>query len=105
MRRLALIVMLIVFSQTALAGLWEHRPHPTGPAEHIELADHQHLELADSDSAEHEDLCLHCHCHGGQSGLCPEFGFPQGIASSAQFDWRTSYQAPLALLLSPPPIV
>lgn len=105
MRRFALILMLIVFSQTALAGLGEHRPHPAGSVEHVEMADHRHLELADSESAEYGDLCLHCHCHGGQSALFTVIDLPQGCPAEVEFLWLTSYQPPFELRFLPPPIV
>ncbi|MBY6187921.1 hypothetical protein KUV89_14980 [Marinobacter hydrocarbonoclasticus] len=104
MRRIALILMLIVFSQTALAGLGEHRPHLAGSAEHVEMADHQHLELAEGETAEYGDLCLHCHCHGGQSGLVSVIALPSACPDSADFHWLASYQPPFELPLSPPPI-
>ncbi|GAA4895897.1 hypothetical protein [Ferrimonas pelagia] len=116
MRQTIVALILMLFAQTALAGLGGHQWH-LSPADNSHAPDtHQHIKLdglsqfqADSGQQIHDDsanmeLCTQCGCHSGPSAIIAESSMP----SLPQAEWNETvshgYLPPALTLASPPPI-
>ncbi|SDJ82480.1 hypothetical protein SAMN04488540_11418 [Ferrimonas sediminum] len=102
MKRLVLLIVLTLLSQTANAVLEGRHVHLGDTIEfHFDTASHEH----NSDDHQHADgeTCLHHHCHAGHLGITVGALALSPAVQSEQFCYLSRYPDPtLSNLLRPP---